>query len=164
VASIRKRVFPRKYGAELVLWLANWRGPKGNKLSRGFPTRAEAEAWLGRIAADPSLGYGPRLADIRREDTRARALRMLPPGRIVTASSTEEEEALSAPASAVAVGRNKDAALRELRRVSASLTRLADAVADIRELRRRDVTALERLTGLVEDPRAPKISRRRPLE
>jgi hypothetical protein len=157
VASIRKRVFPRKYGAELVLWLANWRDPKGNKLSRGFPARAEAETWLGRIAADPSLGYGARLADIRREDNRARALRMLPPGRIVAAVSAEKEEALSSPASAVAVG-------RELRRVSASLTRLADAVADIRELRRRDVTALERLTGMVEDPKAPKISRRRPLE
>jgi hypothetical protein len=45
-----------------------------------------------------------------------------------------------------------------------ALTRLADAVADIRELRRRDVTALERLVGLVEQPKTPRINRHRPLE
>jgi hypothetical protein len=109
VASTRKRVFPRKHGGALVLWLANWQAPEGNKLSRSFATQGEAEAWLGKIAADPSLGYGARLADIRREDNRARAQRASPAERAAVAfrvSSPAEEEALSVPIAAAVADRS----------------------------------------------------------
>lgn len=44
-----------------------------------------------------------------------------------------------------------------------ALVRLADGIEDVRELVRRTSLDVKRATGLVENPKAPRISRRQPL-
>jgi hypothetical protein len=45
-----------------------------------------------------------------------------------------------------------------------ALVRLADGLDDIRALLRRDLLEIKRQAGMVETPKAPRVSRHRPLE
>jgi hypothetical protein len=161
--SIRKRLFARRYGPPAVLWIVNWRDLSGIRHERGFPTRREGEAWLMQIAADPGLGTGKRLQNAIKAARRDR----WPPRRMTEDGSDTValEPANAEPPNPLEPGTALDDVVAVIRQEMSAhpLVRLADAIADLRELHRRNVTALERLAGIVEQPAAPRTSRRNPM-
>ncbi len=168
MATIRKRTFTRKHGPPQILWLVDWHDRPGHKRSRGFQTPAEAEAWRARLLDDPALGTGEKLQQIRESDERERFRRLAGRRAAERPSATDPPAPPSAEVNGARVGtqtlRIDDIVAALRREMRAPLARIADATADMRELLRRDLLEIKRRAGVVEEPKAPRTSRRRPIE
>jgi len=87
----------------------------------------------------------------------------------MTSSATTDPPApLSAEVNGARVGTQTlqidDIVVALRREMRVPLARIADATADMRELLRRDLLEIKRRAGVVEEPKAPRTSRRRPIE